>query len=155
MSHNDRKDITRKVKEAYTRLKKAWRHNFELEFYQQDGISKDKVDEKMELKAAAWYYVTYHPAENANSSKEIGLYNRFFSFPWVVEDYIINIAFKNSDRPVLSAYREPIDESLIISESSSKAAFILEETDSEDESDVDEDDEDLSGLQNQTESIHL
>ncbi|ORE12077.1 RdRP-domain-containing protein [Rhizopus microsporus var. microsporus] len=80
MSHNDRKNITRKAKEAYTRLKKAWRHSFELEFYQHDGLSKDKLDEKMELKAAAWYYVAYHPAENASSSKEIGLYNRFFSF---------------------------------------------------------------------------
>jgi hypothetical protein len=119
-------------------------------------LSEDELNYYVEAKAAAWYYVTYHPAENKEYQKNTEVLSRCLSFPWVIDDYIVYIASKNSDRPNIAAYKEPVPESLIISHASKDTTYIIEESDSEDEDEDEDDNEDsLLSLEEGTAAIQL
>ncbi|KAG1444155.1 hypothetical protein G6F46_011323 [Rhizopus delemar] len=71
-------------------LKNEWVDEFEREFigkHKQIDLSKRN---EIYAKAAAWYYVTYHPDER----KKYGL--EYFSFPWTIYKYLCHIK-QNSD----------------------------------------------------------
>lgn len=66
-------------------LKNEWVDEFEREFigkHKQIDLSKRN---EIYAKAAAWYYVTYHPDER----KKYGL--EYFSFPWTIYKYLCHI----------------------------------------------------------------
>ncbi|KAI9307639.1 RNA dependent RNA polymerase-domain-containing protein [Cunninghamella echinulata] len=77
-------------------LRLKYRHIFELEFSSNNtptsATASISANERMEIKiqkeskAAAWYYVTYHPSERAIHQ------SNFLSFPWVLDDYLCTIA---------------------------------------------------------------
>ncbi|KAI7865448.1 uncharacterized protein EV154DRAFT_396395, partial [Mucor mucedo] len=74
--------------DAVKAFKKVWRNKFIKEFYD----SEKKVDMSqrhfIDAKAAAWYYVTYHPDERRRDSSVEG---GFLSFPWCIYEYICDI----------------------------------------------------------------
>ncbi|KAG1148448.1 hypothetical protein G6F37_003314 [Rhizopus arrhizus] len=155
-SESDKKELTQKIRRAYIQFKNEWKKYFEFEFYKEDvkHLSEDELNYYVEAKAAAWYYVTYHPAENKEYQKNTEVLSRCLSFPWVIDDYIVYIASKNSDRPNIAAYKEPVPESLIISHASKDTAYIIEESDSEDE-DEDDNEDSLLSLEEGTAAIQL
>ncbi|CAO3674218.1 unnamed protein product [Rhizopus stolonifer] len=137
ISKNSKREVSKNIREAYRQFKLKWRRLFEAEFYEEElqHLSEEELNERVEAKAAAWYYVTYHPNESRSSNKTIEMYSRYISFPWIVDDYVVHIAKKNSDRPPLAIYRQPLPESLIDSQAHNIATYIVEESDSEEEND--------------------
>ena len=59
-------------------------------------MAKNQVDikSKLEAKAYAWYYVTFHPSERADEPGGESM----ISFPWTVDDHLCDIAIRNSGR---------------------------------------------------------
>ena len=52
-----------------------------------------EIKSKLEAKAYAWYYVTYHPSESGDDPTD-----NMISFPWTVDDHLCDIAIRNSGR---------------------------------------------------------
>ncbi|CEG64383.1 hypothetical protein RMATCC62417_01363 [Rhizopus microsporus] len=131
---------------AVKSFKSLWRKEFEKEFLEE---SKNTVDmtkrASIEAKAAAWYYVTYHPEERQRDYSEQG---GFLSFPWVIYDYICDIAKKNTHRAQDTSLSLPIPETVIEEEHAKHmlAKKAMENRDDDDKEPiveiVDEDDED-------------
>ncbi|KAI8333219.1 RNA dependent RNA polymerase-domain-containing protein [Blakeslea trispora] len=80
---------------AIKSFKSAWRAEFENEFLSPSKTVDPDKYHLLEAKAAAWYYVTYHPIER---EKDMSLEGSFLSFPWVVYEYICAIAKKNGSQ---------------------------------------------------------
>ncbi|KAI9354200.1 RNA dependent RNA polymerase-domain-containing protein [Pilaira anomala] len=140
-------DATMKQVQAF---KLSWKRQFEKEFLD----SSKKLDltqrAKIEAKAAAWYYVTYHPVERQRDSS---LEGGFLSFPWSIYDYICEMAKRNMhkkiDDPALSAAfdEETIlegDKKLQLERGNAPLVY--------DEDDEDEDDEDYDADDYETDS---
>ncbi|KAI8328366.1 hypothetical protein BC941DRAFT_327577, partial [Chlamydoabsidia padenii] len=69
-------DLLKQTAAAVEAMKTDWRNEFYREF---QGSTPSSTD--IDAKAAAWYYVTYHPVEHDRDQSVEG---NFFSFPWVV-----------------------------------------------------------------------
>lgn len=91
--------------------KLLWKKEFEREFYDEKKVVDMSQRYKIDAKAAAWYYVTYHPEERKRDSSIEGGY---LSFTWCIYEYICAIAkrniHKNLDDPKLCL---PFDEKTI------------------------------------------
>ncbi|GBB88560.1 hypothetical protein RclHR1_01510011 [Rhizophagus clarus] len=91
ISSIDRKksrDITKSVMDAFIPIKRYYRKLFEEEFYGEGtNVVSPVIRHRMKAKAAAWYYVTYHPAELRDNPSE-----RMISFAWIAHDVLCNIA---------------------------------------------------------------
>ncbi|KAI9261119.1 RNA dependent RNA polymerase-domain-containing protein [Sporodiniella umbellata] len=118
---------------AVKAFKAQWRKEFEREFIEDvdktiDPSHKSAID----AKAAAWYYVTYHPEER---QRNISDKNAFLSFPWIIFDYVCEIAKKNKHRNHDPSYFLPIAEAIIAEQyerrMSSKRQFANENGDEE------------------------
>ncbi|CAO3621898.1 unnamed protein product [Cunninghamella echinulata] len=99
---------------AVAHLKQLWLQEFENEFKDKKSNKIPQIKEitqrQME-KAAAWYYVTYHPNERIRGTSGEG---GFLSFPWVVENIIVDLARRNKNREMTSDFSKPIDEKIIL-----------------------------------------
>ncbi|CAO3658993.1 unnamed protein product [Rhizopus stolonifer] len=96
---------------AVKSFKSSWRKEFEKEFLDDTGKTIDSsYRSSMDAKAAAWYYVTYHPEERQRDFSEQG---GFFSFAWIVFDYICEVAKKNKHRTPDPTFSLPVLESVI------------------------------------------
>ena len=78
--------------DAFMQIKKQYRKKFE-EF--NDEVNKINASEvyynKMEAKAYAWYYVTYHSSELRRNEPMI-------SFPWIIHERLCeNVRKKNEN----------------------------------------------------------
>lgn len=135
LSQKDKVKFAERLKLAYSRFRDEWRQHFELEFVNYDG---EDIQEKLQAKAAAWYYVTYHRTEYKTDVTYNSTMARYMSFPWVVDDYISFIADENRDRPLKDYYLEavPVDK---INSAIKKDTMLLVSED-EDESDYDDED---------------
>ncbi|KAI8077095.1 hypothetical protein BDF21DRAFT_312865, partial [Thamnidium elegans] len=78
-------DYTMKAVQSF---KKLWQKYFEKEFYDANKALDLTQRAKIDAKAAAWYYVTYHPAERR---RDLSLEGGFLSFPWCIYEYICEI----------------------------------------------------------------
>ncbi|GAA5813501.1 hypothetical protein MFLAVUS_006979 [Mucor flavus] len=74
---------------AVQSFKKLWQKEFEKEFYDSKGVVDLTQRAKIDAKAAAWYYVTYHPTER---KRRLSLESGFLSFSWCIYEYICEIA---------------------------------------------------------------
>ncbi|GAA5813500.1 hypothetical protein MFLAVUS_006978 [Mucor flavus] len=96
---------------AVQSFKKLWQKDFEKEFCDSSKVVDLTQRAKIDAKAAAWYYVTYHPEER---KRDLSLEGGFLSFPWCIYEYICDIANRNRhkllDEVMLS---QPIDEGTI------------------------------------------
>ncbi|KAI9495484.1 RNA dependent RNA polymerase-domain-containing protein [Zychaea mexicana] len=136
---------TTQVVRAVKLMQKSYRKEFLTNIDKKDEpLSKDAL----ELKAAAWYYVTYHPKERLRfQSTET---RALFSFPWVAYDYICEIAVRNTHRLVEQSMLDPIPETLIDLHRKDMFADIRiasytidsDEDDDDDDDDDDEEEED-------------
>ena len=103
------RDTRKAVGEAMVGIRRKYRKKFENDIFAEYSIKsaaeiKNQVviKSKLEAKAYAWYYVTYHPSERGNDADD-----NMISFPWTVDDYLCDIAIRNSGRITTSnnAYR--------------------------------------------------
>ena len=96
---------------AIKSFKDLWRKEFEKEFMDSTKKAVDPAHRtSMDAKAAAWYYVTYHPEERQRDFSEQG---GFLSFPWVIHDYVCEIAKRNKHRELDASHSLPVPESVI------------------------------------------
>ncbi|GBC02547.1 hypothetical protein RclHR1_04680008 [Rhizophagus clarus] len=87
------RDIAKSVMDAFVPIRQHYRKLFEEEFYGEGtNIVSPESRNKMKAKAAAWYYVTYHPVELDNGPSE-----RMISFPWIAHDVLCDIAHRNNN----------------------------------------------------------
>ncbi|RGB36087.1 hypothetical protein C1646_606166, partial [Rhizophagus diaphanus] len=72
------RDVKKSVMEALIPIKRYYRKLFEEEFFiEGSSVVLPGVRSRMESKAYAWYYVSYHPSELDDDSENL------ISFPWV------------------------------------------------------------------------
>ncbi|GAN07814.1 RNA-dependent RNA polymerase 1 [Mucor ambiguus] len=83
---------------AIKSFKSVWKKTFFKEFKDGSGVIDPAKRPLMEAKAAAWYYVTYHPNER---ERDMSLEGGFFSFPWIVSDLICEIAKRSKQKDEL------------------------------------------------------
>jgi hypothetical protein len=124
---------------AVNSMKAGWRDEFYREF-------KDVADasHEQDAKAAAWYYVTYHPFERA---RDLSVEGSFFSFPWVVDEILISLGKRFAHRESTAESLMAVDENLIKKylAHGSEGVFkmtVLDDDDDEDDDDDDNDDND-------------
>ena len=94
------RDIQRAASEAMTGIRCNYHKKFEKDIFAKYSVksaaeAKNQlgIKSKLEAKAYAWYYVTYHPSERGNDADD-----NMISFPWTVDDYLCDIAIRNSGR---------------------------------------------------------
>ncbi|KAI9028179.1 RNA dependent RNA polymerase-domain-containing protein [Phycomyces nitens] len=102
--------LGRQVMGAVASMRKLWKRRFEMEFSENPGEfeTRQSKESAMNTKAAAWYYVTYHPQERSQTSP----HGSFLSFPWVVKDTICSIA-KSYPQDIGRGEMKPLDEALV------------------------------------------
>lgn len=116
-----RPQFLERIQAAYVRFRKYWKQVFDVQWANNDtngqqpssstsfsSLSSEEKSAEIEAKAAAWYYVTYHPSEFKSDTIYSKTMQRYMSFPWVVESHLIYIAHKNDSRPNLREYSQPI-----------------------------------------------
>lgn len=138
-------EMNKQTMNTVTRVRDDYRKEFEKEFLDDrlQGIRRD-ARPSLEAKAAAWYYVTYHPEERR---RVVSTEQRFLSFPWVIYNYLCDIARRNTHRAVEPYMAEPISESVIESFRNKEhqpiiqLQFDVEGRDEDEEIDDDEDDD--------------
>ncbi|KAI9261046.1 RNA dependent RNA polymerase-domain-containing protein [Sporodiniella umbellata] len=144
VTENSKKELSRRIRDVYLQFKRKWRRAFEEDFEKHTkDLPEEKLDLLIEAKAAAWYYVTYHPCENKTLSKKIEVYTRQLSFPWVVGDCLMHIATKNTNRTVLTIHRKQLPESLVSPGERQITALVMSDSESEEEYESKEDDTSL------------
>ncbi|CAB5391526.1 unnamed protein product [Rhizophagus irregularis] len=90
------RDINKSVMDAFISIRRHYRKLFEEEFYGKGtNIISPVAHNRMRAKAAAWYFVTYHPAELKGNPSE-----RMISFPWVAYDVLCDIVNETSESNV-------------------------------------------------------
>ena len=110
-------DIKQRLKNSYSALRKELRSTFESIETDETEISEDEKNRVYEMKASAWYQVTYHPKWVQKSREMLGPDSEKMparlSFAWIIVDYLAGIKIRcqeevmsNSQRPVerLAAY---------------------------------------------------
>jgi hypothetical protein len=117
-------EVHKQTMNAITNLRKVYRNEFYREFLDENKkeVSRDRLPD-VEAKAAAWYYVTYHADEAARSVQKSPDQQRFFSFCWIVDTHLCNIARNNNqqmtnlvktmDPASIEAYRKPFSEETV------------------------------------------
>jgi RNA-dependent RNA polymerase len=88
------RDVAKSVMDAMMPIKRHYRKLFEGEFYDEGtSVVLPEVRSRLEAKAYAWYYVTYHPSELGDDPSE-----NLVSFPWIVYEFLCEIAIKNNNK---------------------------------------------------------
>ncbi|GBC00871.1 hypothetical protein RclHR1_00040022 [Rhizophagus clarus] len=88
------RDLAKSVMDAIIPIKRHYRKLFEREFYDEETrVISPKVRSRMEAKAYAWYYVTYHPSEINDDPSD-----HMVSFPWVVYELLCDTAARNNKK---------------------------------------------------------
>ncbi|KAI8641842.1 RNA dependent RNA polymerase-domain-containing protein [Parasitella parasitica] len=131
------------IKAACVRFRKHWKQIFDAQWTTASPSSNNQDQSaQIEAKAAAWYYVTYHPSEYKSAIIYNNTLQRYMSFPWVVEKYLIYIAHKNDTRPDRPEYSQPIPPRKIQEHAKlhmgPETEIYLAESDEDDESDEEE-----------------
>ncbi|KAL9545155.1 hypothetical protein MBANPS3_007275 [Mucor bainieri] len=146
-----RPQFLERIKTAYVRFRKYWKQVFDSQWahdpqqgQQQQPATEQDQSAEIEAKAAAWYYVTYHASEFKSDTVYSKTLQRYMSFPWVVESYLIYIAHKNDSRPDLAEYSQPISAEKMEQHArlyrGPQAEIVFAESDDESDDDEDEDD---------------
>lgn len=104
-------DMTKQTMKTVSRLREEYQAEFEREFWLEGTktISRD-ARPLLDAKAAAWYYVTYHPEERR---RDISPEGKLLGFPWTVYPYICDIARRNTQRKVEPWMLDAFDEEVI------------------------------------------
>jgi RNA-dependent RNA polymerase len=88
------RDVAKSVMDSINPIKRHYRKLFEEEFYGEGtNVISPEARSRMESKAYAWYYVTYHPSELGDDPAE-----NMISFPWILHDILCDIAIRNNNK---------------------------------------------------------
>ncbi|KAI8969197.1 RNA dependent RNA polymerase-domain-containing protein [Mycotypha africana] len=139
LPENEKDVYCTRIRSAFLNFRKYWKDVFESEL----NLTYDKkLENQREAKAAAWYYVTYHPSEYTKTTTAIypSSASHYLSFPWVVDKEIAHIAMKNSKRPILPEHSRPIPPEKIEQHIDS-VALVLDDDEDEDSSSEEEEEE--------------
>lgn len=125
-------EVRDEAQKAVVRLRGSW---YKKEFPQ------NKNNKELEAKAAAWYYVTYHPTEQRSRKRRGHNHQRrkdikYISFPWVAQDILCRIMRKNWKREILPQHSQAFSEEEIRKYKST--GLQDEEDDSSDTDDLDD-----------------
>lgn len=112
---NQRDEFVERAQAAFSRFRTYWKEAF----YSELGINTNEINiealkrdtsmrKSFQEKAAAWYYVTYHPSEFKNDVIYNSTLKRYLSFPWVMAEYIIEVTMQNNNRTYLEKYSQPV-----------------------------------------------
>ncbi|MCO5557940.1 hypothetical protein L7F22_011513 [Adiantum nelumboides] len=102
--HNSRKrgDLKERLINKYTSLRNEFRHIFkEAEGADLSEAEHEFLEEKLERKSSAWYYVTYHP-ESVAKVRDISPDFLLLSFPWIAVEELARI--KSRKRRAYESY---------------------------------------------------
>ncbi|GAA5799057.1 hypothetical protein HPULCUR_004466 [Helicostylum pulchrum] len=141
LSMKDKPRFIERIRAAYVKFKNDWRQEFEAEFLNYCGQDLQSL---IEAKAAAWYYVTYHPSEYKSDVTYNSTMERYMSFPWVLDDYIVSIAIINSTRPREERFFQAVSAEMIKNAVKETAEFLFDSEDEDNDSDDDSEDESSS-----------
>ncbi|KAI7882578.1 RdRP-domain-containing protein [Lichtheimia hyalospora FSU 10163] len=137
-------ELCKRMMRAVTSLREKYRQEyFKKDIIGDRPIYQASAEDRMQLetKAAAWYYVTYHPEERRRAHAG----SDFISFPWIHFELLCDMARRNTHREVLPQMYQALDEKTIQSYRQGGLQWVDElqiEEDDEDEQDEDESDED-------------
>lgn len=106
-SRYEQHDYTMKAVKSFKIL---WRKKFEQEFLDEKKNIDLSKRHFIDAKAAAWYYVAYHPYER---SRDMSVEGGFFSFPWSIYEYICDIAKRSKPRDLDIEALAPVPEDKI------------------------------------------
>ncbi|KAH7415135.1 hypothetical protein KP509_14G029700 [Ceratopteris richardii] len=97
--HNSRKrgDLKERIINMYTSLRNKFRQIFiGRDVSNLSEAERKDLEESLERKASAWYYVTYHP-DSIRKMKEIDQDNDLLlSFPWIAVEYLAKIKLRKT-----------------------------------------------------------
>ncbi|KAJ1267762.1 hypothetical protein BS78_07G082900 [Paspalum vaginatum] len=103
-------EIKERLSRAYPELRQKFRIVFESIAADQDEISDDKKNRVYEMKASAWYQVTYHP-NWIQCSRKIEPHQKEMparlSFAWIAVDYLARIKMRRRGRAKVDLRRPP------------------------------------------------
>ncbi|KAI8364451.1 RNA dependent RNA polymerase-domain-containing protein [Blakeslea trispora] len=135
---DQRQEFLKRICNAYGQFKAYWKHEFDAPFIlaTQNGDAIFELNEEIEARAAAWYYVTYHPSEYSKEVIYKATVSRFVSFPWIVDEHISRIATKNNNKEHTPEQTQPVPQELIL-----KTSFLLRDNVIYSESEDDDDEE--------------
>lgn len=108
LDKNHRSEYCQRIKAAFSRFRRYWKEEFDSNLLQYGSR-----EAQIEAKAAAWYYVTYHPSEYKTDLIYNSTLSRYMSFPWVVDKFISYIANKNATRQPSDEFMKHIPEEKI------------------------------------------
>lgn len=98
--NNSRKqgEVKERIKNGYAAFRKEYRSFFESLTSDEGDISDDEKNRLYEMKASAWYQVTYHPKWTEKSRAMLdpddeGMPVRL-SFAWIAVDYLVRIKLR-------------------------------------------------------------
>ncbi|KAF8692040.1 hypothetical protein HU200_039989 [Digitaria exilis] len=102
-------EIKERIKHAYSKLHQEFRNIFESLGADRCQTSEDKKNLVYEMKASAWYQVTYHPEWIQRSRKMIELDGKEMparlSFAWIAVDYLTRIKMRCQEVNAISKDR--------------------------------------------------
>ncbi|ORX60333.1 RdRP-domain-containing protein [Hesseltinella vesiculosa] len=108
-------ELHKELAETVAGVKALWRQKFEADVGKQktgpDAYKDLHHGQQAEQKAAAWYYVTYHPQERLRDTSVTGAY---LSFPWVMESILVDIAKRRQAIHYTEKDLQPVDEDELI-----------------------------------------
>lgn len=119
-------EILRRARRSIAGLRDRWYKDHFPAHYGRDRrssriISTCEQREEEKVKAAAWYYVTYHPVER-DTAQDLEARNYThrkkkwkISFPWVAQDILCQLLKANASRPREEQYMRAIPETTILS----------------------------------------
>ncbi|KAI8138290.1 RNA dependent RNA polymerase-domain-containing protein [Fennellomyces sp. T-0311] len=112
------KDKSKKMYEALNDIRKEmvrFRNDWRLAEF-----PDDMPREELEAKAAAWYYVAYHPLEQERQVQEAKKFDNWYqggcgliSFPWIPHEILCDLAEKNTTEEMESSKYPTFDEATI------------------------------------------
>ncbi|KAI9321571.1 RNA dependent RNA polymerase-domain-containing protein [Dichotomocladium elegans] len=149
--HKSTYEVNKQMMRSVSRLREYYRKELEKDFVC-NGIQKRDASKQtlLETKAAAWYYVTYHPEERKRARSDD---DDLVSFPWTGYTYLCELARRNNHRQVTPVMYQPIDDVEI--NSFRMLHITLEDGGDENEDYYDEDDEGSGFNVNEEEDINI
>ncbi|KAF0920038.1 hypothetical protein E2562_032612 [Oryza meyeriana var. granulata] len=102
-------EIKERLKYAYSALRKEFRSTFESIASDQCELAEDEKNLLYEMKASAWYQVTYHPKWVEKSSGMLDPDGEEMparlSFAWIPVDYLVRIKLKCHGKVIVEGQR--------------------------------------------------
>ncbi|KAI7869684.1 RNA dependent RNA polymerase-domain-containing protein [Spinellus fusiger] len=96
-NHKSKLGVQQQAIGALRSMMRLWKKRFSAEF-EGSGMTKEEVQAARRMKAAAWYYVTYHPKERSMDPANKKFTN-LLGFAWVATEDLCSVAVASGGKP--------------------------------------------------------